>query len=163
LAGDYQGPARARGKQHATIFGKIVMDKNTDHLTVSHTDGGSAFVEFTVVVSDLVKGVEVPTFYKCTLWGAGEGGEKYLHFVCGKWEKNKPITVIGKQTHRAWINRDGIAQPGPEIRVADIFYEPNWDQVPVGGAPDDSNYGQLVGAAAAKAPAIDANADPNAW
>lgn len=92
-----------------TATGRIVADAE-----VRFTQSGDPICSFRMA-SDVGFGDKKTTnWFTCTIWGKrGESLSQYL-------QKGTPVTVFGMLTLRDWLNKEGIKQLSPDIRIDEI-------------------------------------------
>ncbi len=118
-----------------TATGRIVADAE-----VRYTSGGEPIAGFRLA-SDVGYGDKKTTnWFACTIFGKrGEALAPHL-------TKGQQVTVFGTLALREWVNKDGIKNLSPDIRIDEIELQ--------GGKRDDSKPKQ-----AATTNAIDQDAD----
>lgn len=92
-----------------TIVGRLAAD-----IEVKYLPSGEALGNFTVA-SDVGFGDKKTTnWFRCTLFG------KRVDAISQFLSKGQQVTVFGQLTLREWLDKNGVKQLSPDIRVNDI-------------------------------------------
>ena len=76
--------------------------------------GGDQVLEFSVASTEKVKGEDVTTWIRCTIWG--KRAASLAQYV----KKGSAVTVNGSTTERAFTDKTGAKRTAIEMRVSDI-------------------------------------------
>lgn len=92
-----------------SIVGRIVADAE-----MRFTQSGEGILQFRVA-DDIGYGEKKTTnWWQCSIWGKrAEALQSYI-------AKGQKVTVFGQAVMREWVNKDGIKQLSPEVRVDEI-------------------------------------------
>ena len=92
-----------------TATGRIGKDAE-----VRFTNSGDPIASFSLA-SDVGFGDKKTTnWFNCSIWG------KRAEALAPHLTKGKQVTVFGTLTMREWVNKDGIKQLSPDIRIDEI-------------------------------------------
>lgn len=100
--------------QKITIAGHLGSDPE-----VRHTPSGQKVTTFRVAVNSKVKGEEVTTWYRVSVWGDRfDGMMNYL-------KKGSTVIVVGDFKTSTYIDREGKTQVSLEITADSLLFPPS--------------------------------------